>query len=228
MSNSVVLPLDEQLLWDIIENGQTQPLIVNVADSFKNLQDKILYYISNAELDVVFDWDDCDFETKSQIVRSYIELNRLYQNDTLIDTLFDIMMCYKRFEWQQHGIFTEDQCIEFINDHLELVSKLVAFLDSCILLVCNGFAPIVDSFKPEIFEQVRDNSISLNISYLFKIPEFVAFYSVLDCNNLKWYTIQFKEPIYNNDCLHNIVFETTSGLAAAIYAVLQQKGLIKE
>ena len=224
----VTLPLNEDLLWNIIENGQKQPLTIDVRTSFANLGDKILYYISNAELDVTFDWTNCDFDTKDAIITSYIELNRLYYNPQLIDTLFGIMMCYKGIEVEQHGIFTTDEVINYINNHVELVAKQIAFLDSVIILVCNGFAAITDSFKPENFEQINDNSISLNVVYLFQIPEFVAYYSRLDFNNLKWYATQFTQPLYNNEVLQNIVFQPNSGLAAAIYAVMTEQGIIKE
>lgn len=228
MQEKVILPLSEDLLWDIIENGQKQPLIVDASKSFDNLQDKLLYYISNAELDVVLDWENCSFDSKSSIVESYFGLNRLYYNQTLVDTMFDLMMCYKQLPCQYIGIFDQDQCIEFINNHLALMEKTIAFLDSVILLACNGFAAVNKTFDPNCFQKVSDNSLSLNICYLFRIPEFVAYYSKLNFNNLKWYTIQFNEPIYNNELLHNIVFEQTSGLAVAICAVLKQKNLIKE
>lgn len=228
MNNSVVLPLEEDLLWDIIENGQKQKLIVNVAQSYAALKDKLLYYISNTELDVEFDWTDCDFDIKSSVIESYINLNRMYENSELIQTVFDLMMCYKGIDAEVRGIFNVNELVDFINNHLELFSKLVPFVDSVFLVVCNGFAPIADAFKPELFEQVHDNSLSVNVVYLFMMPEFAAYYGVLDFNNLKWYTTQFNDPIYNNDSLHNIVFENTSGLAAVIYAVMIEQGLINE
>lgn len=225
---SITLPLEEQQLWDIIENGQKEKLNVDVVNSFANLQDKLLYYISNVELDVQFDWTGCDFETKSAIVLSYINLNRLYYNQDLVMTLFDLVMCYKGIFTEQLGIFTHDQTVDFINNHLDLFEKLIGFLDSVILLVCNGFAPIHDMFDPELFEKVEDSSISLNSSYLFKMPEFAAYYSMIDHNNLKWYDIQFTKPIYDNHFLHDIVFETTSGLATATYAVLKEQHMLEE
>lgn len=228
MNNLVVLPLEEDVLWDIIENGQQQPIVVDAAGSYANLNDKILYYISNAELDVTFDWSGCDFDTKSAIMLSYINLNRIYKSDELNRTLFDLMLCYKGFETDYQGIFTLEQCIDFINNNLELFSKLVAFVDSVILLIGNGFAPLNKHFQPDMFEQVTDNTLSLNVSCLFNIPEFVVYYSILDQTNLKWYTIQFGKPIYDNNTLHNIVFEKQSGLAAAAYATMIEMGLVSK
>lgn len=228
MNNLVILPLEEDVLWDIIENGQQQPIVVDVASSYANLNDKILYYISNAELDVTFDWSGCDFDTKNSIMLSYINLNRIYKNDELNRTLFDLMLCYKGIETDCQGIFTLDQCIDFINNNLELFSKLIPFIDSAILLIGNGFAPLNKYFQPDMFEQVTDNTLSLNVSCLFSIPEFVVYYSILDQTNLKWYTIQFDKPIYDNNTLHNIVFEKQSGLAAAAYATMIEMGLISK
>lgn len=224
----ISLPLNDDVLWDIIENGQTQPLVVDVASSVVNLGDNLLYYISNAELNVVFDWTNCTADKKSNIVLNYIQLNRLYENVDLSNTVFDLMMCYKGLLDQPRGIFTEDECVDFINNNVELFAKLIQFLDSVLILVCNGFKPIASMFKPNLYEQIEDNSISLNICYLLNIPEFVAYYSLLRFDNLKWYPIQFTKPIYNGKTLHDIVFESSSGLAAAVYAVMVEQGFVKE
>lgn len=228
MSSCVVLPLAEDQLWDVIENGQKEVIVVDVAGSFNNLGNNILYYISNAGIDVQFDWEGCDDHIKQQVMLSYINMNRLYKHDQLINTLMDLMMVYKDIPGQLQGIFTEEQCIDFINNNLQLFATLVNFLDSVVLLVGKGFKSISCAFDPEHFEQVVDPSISLNVINLFYIPEFAAFYGVLDIDNLKWYQIQFTKPLYDNNFLDNIVFGKNSGLAAAAAAVLKIQGKLEE
>lgn len=225
MSDIVCLPLEEDVLWNIIENGQQHVLTVDVKQSIDNLNDNVLYYVSNAGLDVCFDWSKCDYQAKSKILLNYLQMNRMYYNDSLVQTLFDLMMCYKNIPNEPQGILNNEQCIDFINQNVELFEKLVAFLDSVMVLVGRGFKATSQMFDPKQYQQVNDPTISLNIVHLFKIPEFVAFYSVVNMDNLKWYVIQFEKPLYD-DMLQNIVLGPTSGLAAAFYANIINSGII--
>lgn len=222
--NSVVLPFDESTLWDIIETADNPEIVyhINVKQSYDNLKDKLLYYISNLGINVIFDWTDCDYNIKSALILDYLKLNRLYYNQQLVVTIGSILLYYKEIAYDPNSILTCEQTEQFIIDNIEVITLCTTFLDSALLYIVYQFKNMTQYFNKDEYQCVNDPNVPLNLVHLFAIENFGEFYTVVVNDNIRWFDIQFTRPIYNNESISKYVFSKDSVLAIAGYHIDQQ------
>ena len=222
MEQLTILPFDDDQLWSVIENKHPNTYTINVAKSYENLKDKMLYYISNLELDVVFDFTDCDYELKKALLLQYLSLNRLYYNQQLLFTIGSILLTYKTIGFDESSILDRNQTIDFINENIDIVRKCTNFLDSVLLYTVYQFKNLHPYFDKSKYETVKDSTIPLNLVHLLKLSMFGLFYTDVITDSLKWYEIQFTCPIYNNQSITEFVFDKNSVVAIAGYHIDQK------
>lgn len=218
--NKVILPFDDDTLWNIIKDKQTNTVYtVDFVASYANLKDSLLYYISNLQLDCVFDFTDATYDQKAQLIEQYINLIKICTNKQLAITLASICLRCKDLAYLDQSILTEDETDRFINDHVDQIDKIIKFADSVVLYIIYQLPQLHHLVDIDKVPHVDDKSIPLNVVNMFDIVEFACYYSVLNNDNLAWYDHQFTNPIYDNKDLSSYVFVPNNLVVAYLFDV---------
>ena len=212
--NKITLPFDDETLWSIIENDiSTTTYTVDVKTSYNNLRDNLLYYISNLNLNVILDWTDCSTQIKKDVLKQYITMNRVFKNNDLNVATGNVLLVCKQLGYDPKGLLSYSDTVDFINDNLELVTRCVMFMDSVLVYMNYQLSNHNKSFNKADYEEVVTNNIPVNLVNLFSIIMFGIFYTDINPDNLRWYENQFKQPMFNNECLSAYVFSDDSFMA---------------
>lgn len=224
MSENVILPFDDDIVWEMIDEDKINntTYTVNVKQSYDNLKNAFLYYISNLGLDVEFDWSNCDYETKSTILKDYLGLNRVYEQHELLITVGSLLMLYKQLGYDHNSFLTIDQAEQFINDNPMLIDRCASFVDSLMLYVGYQLKQSHEFVDISKYQSVKDNTIPFCLPALLTLPNFGAYYSIVNPNRFTWYEIQFTQPIYGGRTIDKYVLDKHSALAIAWNHVINE------
>lgn len=213
----VTLPFDDDTLWNIISNPSDELIYVNVNESYANLNDSLLYYCSNLDLNCHFDFTGCSTEIKFAVIDQYLNMHKLCTNEQLAATIASIFLRAKNIAYIDQSFLTPDEVDHYINTHIEDIDRDITFLDSVLVYMIFQLPSSHDLFDYSQLPIVNDKRIPVNLVNVFKIQEFCVFYTVLDETRFKWYEYQFKNPIYDNKDLSEYVLNENNIVAAWIY-----------
>lgn len=214
--NRITVPLNEQMLVDVVTNKTQDQFIVDVAKSIE--QDEsfdIITYCSNLQLNGVFDFDNVDYCHIERLLTDYIECHTVYYIEQLTTTLIDVLLTFKQIEHDNVGLLTDEQVCEYVKTHHDKLADVVQFLDSIVVYYAGCTCKFAN--EQQLKEQfgVIDNSfiIGPNIVTVFKHIDFIVYYSKIDYAKLRFYPQQFKQVMFGSHSLEQYVFDNNNLLS---------------
>lgn len=211
------LPLNDQQITDLLIDHKHDQLIVDVKRTIDN--DKsfaIVRYLTNLQVCCDIDVNDCDEQTKFDLIDQYLTTYTVFNIGRLTQTLIDILLTYKHFDVDIVGILDSDQIDRYITTHQQQLKNIVQFLDS-ILVYYQGCAEKFAN-KDKLIEQYGEIDDSFivgpNVVNVVLYPEFIQYYAVVDPANFRFYTQQFTNVIFGSHTLESYVFNPNNILSA--------------
>ena len=131
----MILPLSEETVFDLImdEAALKQPVTIEAAQSLANLGDTLMIYISNVGFNCELDYQRCSYEQRVQIFEQWLNLQRIFYIESLTHALVQILFLNKNMACETRSLFSNEEALQYINEHKEFVDKLDKFVSSCLL-----------------------------------------------------------------------------------------------
>ncbi len=216
----ITLPFSQEKLFEIFENLELKKLQehVHVKSSLANLGDKLLTYISNLELDCDFDFKDCTYEEKAQVLEQYANCNSCVKIQSLIDAYLHILATIKNIDGYV-SILSNDEAKTFVETHVELCDRLHTFFDSSILWYCDRLKDQdrIADYPAQTYPCIEDKKyIFLSVVYLLSEPSSVMLYSSIDQDRIRYFTYQLNEPMFEGKYLANYLYTENNVFGAMV------------
>ena len=214
--NRITVPLNEQMLVDVVTNKTQDQFIVDVAKSIE--QDEtfdIITYCSNLQLNGVFDFDNVDYCHIERLLTDYIECHTVYYIEQLTATMIDVLLTFKQIEHDNVGLLTDEQVCEYVNTHHDKLADVVQFLDSIVVYYAGCTCKFANEQQLKQQFGVIDNSfiVGPNVVTVFKHIDFIVYYSKIGYEKLRFYPQQFKQVMFGSHSLEHYVFDNNNLLS---------------
>lgn len=192
--NKSILPFSNEVLWHILENldQSTDTFLIDGRQSYNNIGKSMILYITNLGLKCEIDYTDLTYEEKSELLLQYLDSLKICYIESLAHTIGKILLRCKCISVESKAIFSDEETDKWINEHLDICSKLVTFSDSCLIYLarqCLANDCIKDDLK-DAYEVIDDiNYVPMNLVNVFKLPDFTIYYSKVDSSFMKYFVI---------------------------------------
>lgn len=194
---------------------------------------QFLTYLSNINIpsDVKFN-TPIGYEEYAEIMKAYMESINIVNCAGLHVMAAEMLLVAKGLPYERSPYalpIDEKVILMFIEEHYEMVQKWMHFIDSTQVYALRSIKALNDHFKPEErFPVVEDRSyVGANIAQLFRIPQFIALYFVIEnaTYKLSYFREQFEEYMFKNETLAKY-FQSPNNFAA-LYFMHYASGLFK-
>ena len=194
---------------------------------------QFLTYLSNINIpsDVKFN-TPIGYAEYAEIMKAYMESINIVNCAGLHVMAAEMLLVAKGLPYERSPYalpIDEKVILMFIEEHYEMVQKWLHFIDSTQVYALRSIKALNDHFKPEEhFPVVEDRSyVGANIAQLFRIPQFIALYFVIEnaTYKLSYFRDQFEEYMFKNETLAKY-FQSPNNFAA-LYFMHYASGLFK-
>lgn len=171
----ITIPYDIDQFDDIQQNGA----VVDIAPC-KFDSRTILIYLRNTNFDKVqLYFDNCEYNKKADLLKCYLTTDIIYDVKLLNDAVIDVLN-YKLIKHQSAEYFTDDQCIQFINDNQELIDQIIKFFGSLTVYLFIRNTELSDNIVLD-FDSINNEQFSKNVYGIIEQSRFDDLY--LNCVN---------------------------------------------
>jgi hypothetical protein len=180
---------------------------------------KLLTYVSNLDIPCNIAFDITNL-THQGLLKEYLHSGSIINVASLELAAIDCLLEYK-------GISNTNTFKTFISDNLEIIKEWVSRLDS--LVVYNMYTVNDDNFKKWAMDHQPDDadtSSAVNFVSILKYPHFYSYYSIVDEDNLKYYTTLFNDYCFKGKNIfqywaneNNPMFLTVWGLTTGHFNI---------
>ncbi len=207
----VNLPLGVEQLKEFIENKELKYLV-----NYKNseLKGTVLFnYVSNLDLPVEFEFTDCSYEEKEEMILAYMGTRNIVGSKSLAINMANIILTYREVDTNGmliNPLFSKVEVNRFIEKNIEVLKRWELFLESTIIYAhqCIRKKPVdsveecVYQHKYEVIDDIR--YVGLNIVNLFAVPAFMElFFTAPFRNEPKYFQVQFNDYMYKGKNLYS-------------------------
>lgn len=215
---NLVLPLNEDFLFQVLtEDKDLSQYVLDVENSYTNLQDKMILYIANTEINCQWNFDGLDFSLREKILIDYLHLSKIFDIELLSKTIFDIVCFCNDFCVPIEGIFTEDEIRRFVENHRDLCNNITLFMNSTIVYIVKKFHD--DGYPVQKFEDIQHVKLSIpnNVVHLYKDERMMNILSVN--HSLVYFDDQFDTPVFDGKYLVDYMY-CVEGVCGAFVCML--------
>lgn len=214
----ISLPLDDQTVVSIITKKNTDTLEIDLNQSYQNLKDSLILYITNVEVEGSYNWDQLDYNTKADIVKQYYRQTKPFSIPDIDQTMMSMLLMYKGFDCPTCGIFDRDQSVQFVNDNIKLIQAITKFLDSTLLFYVRQLSNSgIGHFNLEDCVVNEDRyAVPINSVHMLMLESYNDYMTVINPDNLVWFKPFFEMPIFDGDYIHKFMYGKDNGLSAVV------------
>lgn len=162
-----------------------------------------LTYVSNLGLNAEIDFEGASGDEKLDLIKNYMHSRHIVSSETLGLAVMQILMAYKGAQAMAFDrierVLSKEEVTRFIDENEEVVSAWTTFLDSTLLFLMHSFEGLGEAMDLEhSFEVVDDQRyVGLNVVNMFGIEGFFELYFSAPVKEMKFFTRQFNEYMFN-------------------------------
>lgn len=196
--NMFSLPLTDEQLIQYIQNTDK---VYDIQYS-KTLNDNSLIYLANLNI-------KCNLICKTQeelneALLSYMKLQTLCTIKNFEKYIVKIILIHNKLNLEDFcPELTINQCLNFINNNIDIINRYEQFLDSLYYYIIYKCLNITDKFNFQNTPIIEDRDyVGVNIVNLFYIKELMMYFFIKNKTKQYNFKYQFEEYMFNNDNLY--------------------------
>jgi len=218
MLNLVTVPLSSKLLINHFEDNSISYNIDYSNSKIKNVA--FINYLYNIQIETNVAVDiNSSYEEKSELFLTWLEFRDVIYIDTFAHTLLNLLLIEKDANIRFPSIFTEKESKQFIVENIDLINRIIEFMDSLILFLLYKFdEQPIETFNVKTVDD--SNYVPKNVATIFSIEEFYTYYS-LPFREKKWFSKYFETK--HNTIISHFLLAPNNIILGFINAIVKNK-----